>query len=88
MPHGCRPLSLHGVLHTWGQGRGLTPLVGTGDGAGALASPGWVAGRVGGTWGGGKGQTAGKAGVGYAEAFLKIGLRAELEKSRQEAAQK
>lgn len=82
MLQGCRPLSLPGVLHTWGQGRGLTPLVGAGDGAGALAGPGWVAGRVGGTWGGGKGQTAGEAGMGCAKAFLKTGPWVELEKSR------
>lgn len=54
---GCLPLSLRGVLHTWGQGSSLTPLVGTGNGAGALvqplgtqASPGRTAGRVGGAW--------------------------------------
>lgn len=53
----CLPLSLPGVLHTWGQGSSLTPLVGTGNGAGALvqplgtqASPSQTAGRVGGAW--------------------------------------
>lgn len=54
-------VSLNRVLRTWGQG--ITPLVGAGNRAGALvqplgarASPGRVAGRVGGTWGWGEGS--------------------------------
>lgn len=56
-------------LRTWGQG--ITPLVGAGHGAGALvqplrarASPGRVAGRVGGTWGRGGGRGKGQTGKG------------------------
>lgn len=62
---------LNRVLRTWGQG--ITPLVGAGHGAGALvqalrarASPGRVAGQVGGTWGrGGRVRLGREAGDEY-----------------------